>query len=214
MPTRGLKNSVLMLNQLFGENDNDFYRQLGLLGHNGLDFYTKHFENGNAPIYAAHDGYVISDASQQSDSAGRFVKLMSDEVEIGGRKCKVMTVYFHLKEARVSSTDSVNREIYYLRKNERYVKAGSLIGIGNNTGQYTTGAHLHFGMYIYWKRTNGSYVPDLENGYGGAVDPMPYLQDGKVYQSQRSWITSWWYRNGQRITKAEAYKYITPPPWF
>lgn len=214
-PIKAQKNNVIVITQDFGENAVDFYKKKGLLGHNGIDFYTQNFEKGHAPITAAHDGYVISDATKQSPTAGIFVKLLSDETMIDNRACKVMTIYFHLQKCRVSITDDpqVKSETYWVRKGERYIKAGQLIGYGNNSGEYTTGAHLHFGMYILWKRADGTFVQNFTNGYDGAVNPQPYLLDDQLYQ-RSSWFGSKWYYNGKQITRREANTHIVPPPWF
>lgn len=211
----------VFITQLFGENANDFYRKLGMIGHNGIDYRTQYYQRylngkiieGAAPIMAAHDGWVVSDKTIQSDTKGRFVEIMTDEIEIDGRKCKVKTVYFHLSEARVSITDDLEKPWYdwsrWAGKSGRWIKGGAiLIGWGGNTGEYTTGAHLHFGMYIYWKQPDGSYKKEYGNGYDGAVDPMPYFRDNTVYQYGES-IRRFYY-NGKIITDAEAKKLIIP----
>lgn len=217
-PIKAGKNGVILLTQLFGANDVDFYQKLGLLGHNGIDFKTTQFLFGHAPVVAAHDGYVISDKSNMKQTSGVFVKLLSDEVEIAGRKCKVQTIYYHLKTARVSITDNLSspqvREMYWSRKGERFVKAGQLIGTADNSGQYTTGPHLHFGMYIAWKKSNGTYDFDWANGYDGAVNPMPYLLGNQLFQISTGLFSSQFFYNSKIISRKEASKYMTPPPWF
>lgn len=195
----------IQLNQMFGENANDFYRQLGLKGHNGIDFDTSKYQDGQGPIYAAHDGYVISDKTIQKDTSGRFVRLRTDEIVIDGKTCYVETVYFHLKEARVSITDDISKSWFdwgrILNKGSRFIKAGQLIGISDNTGQYTTGAHLHFGMYIYWKDSNGMFSKDWKNGYDGAVDPLPYFKDDHIMWG---WTNGYYYWNGEKISADQA----------
>jgi murein DD-endopeptidase MepM/ murein hydrolase activator NlpD len=178
---------IITLTQLFGDNQMD-YSLLGLKGHNGEDYRTKHFDGGNAPVMAAHDGIVISEKDKQSDTAGRFVKIESAEVEIDGRLCKVQTVYFHLKSCRHAKGTPVKR--------------GQLIGTSDNTGGFTTGAHLHFGMYILWKRSDGQYTVD-DNGFGGAVDPRPFMIDEQVYQYGDGMFGRQFFYNGKRIKRSE-----------
>ncbi len=215
-PLKPQINGIILLNQAFGTNANNFYKELGMIGHNGLDMYTQNFGDGNAPVTAAHDGYVISDASKDTDASGRRVWIISDEVEIDGRKCKVKTVYFHLKSARVSTHHDLNNSIYFDRYNQDkhkgkyWVRAGSEVGIANNTGKYTTGAHLHFGMYICWKRADGSYIEDTGNGYGGAVNPQLYLLDDFVYQLPIGIGNGYYWKNGKLITRAELDDAISP----
>lgn len=136
------------LTQYFGENLVDFYSRLGLEGHNGTDFSCP---NGT-PIYATHDGDVTTPPDgKQSDTAGRVVRVVNKELGI-------LTVYFHLKQVLVASPQKV--------------KTGDLIAYSDNTGMYTTGPHLHFGLYLIDEYCN---VLNYNNGYHGAVDPIPYL---------------------------------------
>jgi murein DD-endopeptidase MepM/ murein hydrolase activator NlpD len=191
---------------MFGENANDFYRQLGLKGHNGIDYRTYNYQDAKAPVFAAHDGYVISDKNAQSDTAGRYVQLLSDEVEIDGKPCKVLTIYFHLSKARVSITDALTSAWFWRKPQQRFVRAGVKIGDSGNTGQYTTGPHLHFGMYILWKRSEGVYTTDSGNGYDGAVDPLPFQEDRTVYQN--GFLNRAFYYNGKQVPEADLSKYI------
>lgn len=183
------------INQLFGENAVDFYKQLGLEGHNGIDYNSSFAPGGEIPVYATHNGWVTSDASIQSDTAGRFVKIMSDEVIINKKPCKVETVLFHLSEARVGIKNTASTWWgNWFATHNNYIKQGQIVGTAGNTGRYTTGPHLHFGMYIYWKQANGNYVKDWGNGYHGAVDPMPYFYDFNVYEYGQSY-----YFNGKLL---------------
>lgn len=215
-PLKPQVNGIILLNQGFGTNANDFYRQLGLKGHNGLDMFTQNYDNGNSPVTAAHDGYVISDATKDTDAGGRRVWLISDETEIDGRKCKVKTVYFHLKSARVSTSHDLTNPANFDKYNQRdhkgqyWVRKGSEVGIANNTGKYTTGAHLHFGMYILWKREDGSYREDFTNGFDGAVDPQPYLIDDMIYQLPVGIGNGYYWRNGKQIVRSEVDEYLLP----
>ncbi len=184
----GVDKGIIQLTQLFGENDLD-YSLLGLSGHNGIDFRTKHFEEGNAPVLATHDGFISSDKNSQSDTGGRFVKIRSKEMEVNGKKCCIETVYFHLKSCRHEQFTEV--------------KAGQLIGISDNTGGFTSGPHLHFGLYILWKGKGSEYFKDDKNGYGGAVNPLPYLIDGNVYQCGDSLFGRTFYYNGRKIKRSE-----------
>lgn len=184
----GVDKGIIQLTQLFGEMDMD-YKLLSLKGHNGIDLRTKHFENGLAPVVAAHDGTVISEKSIQSDTGGRFVRIRSNELELAKKKCVIETIYFHLSSCR--------HAIY------TEVRKGQLIGTAGNTGGFSTGPHLHFGLYIYWKQKDGSYKADLDNGYGGAVDPMPYFTDNNVMQCGDSMFGRKFFYNGKKIQREQ-----------
>jgi len=176
------------ITQEFGENLNDFYKNWRMKGHNGIDYSVRSgYNDGNyqTRIFAGHDGWVISDASTQSYTKGIYVTIMSDEVTINSRPCKVKTVYFHLSKAFVSVKPNTEDQWWkgWFKKNKNYVKGGALIGLAGNSGEYTTGPHLHFGMHIYWKQTDGTYQLDWDNGYYGAVDPQPYFYDFNVHES-------------------------------
>jgi hypothetical protein len=53
---------------------------------------------------------------------------------------------------------------------DRTVCAGEIIAMLGNSGAHTTGAHVD----VSWRPANGDY----NNGYHGAVDPWPMIQEG------------------------------------
>lgn len=118
--------------QGFGENK-DYYKQFGgyweKIGHIGEDYRA----DIGTPVFAAHDGVI----SEQKDN-----KYSGNTIELSNKKNK--TVYCHL--------DSF---IYRVGEN---VKQGQVIAMSGNTGESTTGPHLHFEL---WK--NGKPVDPTEN---------------------------------------------------
>jgi len=136
------------INQKFGENANSFYAQLGQKGHNGVDFGTKEFEDLRYDV--DQDGVVVN--LSLSPTAGFGITIDTE----GYRH-----IYWHLKSMCVKVGD--------------VVKLGNLIGVTDNTGIYTTGPHLHRGLYQTTKDVNGkASVINKTNGYDGAVDLMPF----------------------------------------
>ena len=135
----------IFITQPFGENYADFYQKLGMRGHNGIDFLAKDGTN----CFAAHKG-IVQWAGEDSQG-GVSVVIWEPEK-------KFKTIYYHLKDVCV--------------KANTMVKCGDKIGRCNNTGIYTTGDHLHFGL----KETDdGGTTINQANGYNGAIDPAPYF---------------------------------------
>lgn len=202
----GVDKGIIYITQGFGENQLDYSKLKDingnpLKGHNGIDFKTKHCDNGECWTFAPMDGYVVSDKMIQSDTKGRFVTMMSEPVLVNGKEAKAEVVSFHLKEAKVSVTDPVSYSFFF--KPNRMVRKGTMIGLTDNTGSFTTGAHLHFGLRLYWKRENGYYTPDYNNGYNGFVDPMPFLKDDQIYQRGSDIVGRHFYYNGKEIDRSQ-----------
>jgi len=154
-----LKN--IEVNQPFGKNYLDFYQQWGLKGHNGTDLRA--FNGFNC--YSSTEG-IVTVSGKQSDGG--------IEVEVWDKTQGVKTIYYHLKDTVVNVGQSVH--------------AGELIGHCDNTGKYTTGDHLHFGL----KQVNSiGNTMNYDNGYNGAIDPSPYF----CYAY-----------NGQEISPKDCYK--------
>ncbi len=75
----------------------------------------------------------------------------------------------------LTSTDGIFNTIYGHLQNavgvQRNVKTGDLIAYSNNSGN-STNPHLHFGLQP---------IPiNMNNGYAGCIDPMPYLKGNYV----------------------------------
>ena len=116
----------ILMTQPWGANYVNFYQQMGLSGHPGIDLKAKH----GCKLYAAHDGEVIN-ARVYSDG-GLGVEIQHKE--------GWSTFYYHLDRFNVRLGDKVS--------------AGQIIGYCDNTGKYTTGDHLHFELRVNDKKIN------------------------------------------------------------
>jgi len=137
----------IYINQGFGLNFVDFYRKLGLNGHNGTDFKAK----DGCYCYASHAGKVLR--SETDGGGGKVIELLD---EAGHYK----TVYYHLKDIIVEKGD--------------YMQAGAIIATCDNTGIYTTGDHLHFGLKLMDDKNFNTL--NYNNGFKGAVNPATYFK--------------------------------------
>ena len=149
----------MFVTQVFGENSIGYYKEIGMLGHNGIDYRAI----DGTPVYAAHDGRVTFAGYDGSGGLGVIIRT-ENEVELLDSVSHVKTIYWHLKKGSLKVTGSQS------------VKRGELIGLADNTGM-STGSHLHFGMKKISKGENDWdwYNLDNSNGYFGAIDPQPYL---------------------------------------
>ena len=127
------------VSQKWGENP-AFYNTIGLKAHNGWDFACP----TGTPVYATHDG-VIQFAGIDST--------MSLTIGIDSTDGTFRTLNCHLSELKV--------------KYGQNVKRGDLIALSGNTGRYTSGPHLHFGVR--------PLPAKMDNGYNGAADPALYF---------------------------------------
>jgi murein DD-endopeptidase MepM/ murein hydrolase activator NlpD len=140
-----------VLSQPWGLNA-EYYNKIGFKGHNGWDFSTV----TGTPVYATHDGKVDFAGIDGTDSKTIALDTLQ-EYDYEGKKVKFRTMYAHLSEYFVSPG--------------QMVKKGDKIGLTGNTGRYTTGPHLHFGV-----KPIVNYSPiDVNNGYNGCVDPIHFF---------------------------------------
>ena len=134
-PLKGIgKIAGIYLTQKFGQNLNN-YGQFGLLGHNGLDWGAP----VDTPVLAAHSGY-LTQSPEDPRGYGIHARIKWEDNGI-----VYETIYAHF-----------NRHV----GNERFVKAGEVIGHVGKTG-FSTGYHLHLGL----RRWKDGKVLDYDNGY-------------------------------------------------
>ena len=129
------------------------YASLGLKGHNGEDLQA----GTGQPIYAAHNGVVISVFNDINSGNTIGIKTL-EQFDYEGGTAYYKTIYCHLKSFNVKVGDTV--------------KVGDVIGLANSTGK-SSGSHLHFGLKpVYLNEDDGVLVnAEQNNGYYGAIDP-------------------------------------------
>jgi hypothetical protein len=137
----------VFITQPFGLNFNDFYQQMGLKAHPGIDFRAKR----GCKITTAHDGIVSWCGNGRDGGIG---------IELWNQKQGFKTFYYHHLENGKKIQKGVK------------ISAGEGISLADNTGKYTTGDHEHFEFYFVDGSGN---TLDKGNGYGGSVDPAPYF---------------------------------------
>lgn len=141
-------NLPFFISQKWNENP-AYYNTINMKGHNGWDFALP----TGTPIFSTHEGVVTFSAIDGT---------MSETIGISTLDGEYQTLYCHLSERKVNGGDNVQK--------------GQLIALSGNTGRYTTGPHLHFGV-----RPLKPYLQD--NGYNGAIDPAPFF-DGTYPNSK------------------------------
>lgn len=147
------------ITQPFGVNG-EYYRTNGIniKGHNGLDLRASDAQS----VRATHDGEVVY-AGVDSKEGWGVVLRTTETFGYNFEETYFKTIYWHLiKEIPV--------------KVGQQIKAGDLIGYADNTG-FSNFTHLHFGLKPQSKGENDWtwWNTEQDNGYGGAIDPMPYF---------------------------------------
>jgi hypothetical protein len=154
-PIKGLgKHPKYRVSQWFAQTLLD-YSQFGWKGHNGIDMACPR----GTPIHAVHDGYIV----EATDKTGGYGIRVTQYFEDNGQD--YLVVYGHCLR-------TVFPDLPYNHFNRSIpVKAGDVIAYVDSTGM-STGDHLHFGLWPYLP--NGQ-KKEPNNGYGGAIDPKPFI---------------------------------------
>lgn len=156
----------------------DFYKLIGMVGHNGYDLGAWRGE----PVYFNVDADVEWEAATEVDKGGGIgvrvrskqpvsfeslpkelngpFQLAKKQYEAQGGKLYIQFVFWHLKSVNVFD--------------KQPVKLGQLLGYADSTGA-SSGDHLHFAP----KATDSTswFTIDGDNGYTGAFDPTPWYEN-------------------------------------
>jgi len=167
------------ITQGFGQNLVPFYKELGIPGHNGIDFVRPEDTDG-ANVRAMHSGIVIATGIDGSGGYAVHVRTRERWSDIEGNPQYWQSVYYHLyPDIRVRPGQNV--------------AIGCILGRADNSGKYTTGTHLHIGLKRVAPLADGRWKQlDQNNGYFGAVDPLPYLQIVTAYEFKRKYLDPVW----------------------
>ena len=163
------------ITQWFGENP-QLYARFDLKGHNGLDCVRPHGEL----MYAIEAGTVV-EAKDHPDGFGLYIRFISDNPDDHGHYHE--WTYGHCAKLLVKQGD--------------HVTEGQAIALMGNTGFVVSGAtpfwpvnpfagtHLHLGLREVTRPKKGGWVYEgsdvrlsvlnYDNGYKGAIDPVPTL---------------------------------------
>lgn len=154
------------VNQKFGENP-ALYAQFNIKGHNGLDLKAYHGQ----PVYASHDGMATYEVDENQGDG--FIVISNEKFDFEGGPAYAKTIYWHL----CSATDPTLKPVIPTDGKSYPVKRGQLLGYADSTG-FSTGDHLHFGLkpIMPGEDSNAWYNFAQNNGYAGAIDPLPYMQ--------------------------------------
>ena len=158
------------ISQDFGANNVPLYRELGLLGHNGLDLRAP----TKTLIYASHDGIVIQISMDKTAGCGVVIRTLQEWEDRKGNKSYFKTIYWHtLPNIPVRLGQQVS--------------IGDVIAYADNTG-YSTGSHLHWGLKAIKQGENewDWITLNQRNGYGGALSPTWYASTMTAYQLRTS----------------------------
>ena len=155
---RNLFKSKQRITQIFANklivNGKEYYKQFGLLGHEGLDLVP----TGSVwDVLCLEDGVVVKDIDDAVLGKG-----YGKNVTVWHPTIAKATQYCHLASNDVSLGQRVTR--------------GQKIGVMGKTGN-TMGTHLHLNLFLV--DANGIRL-NRNNGFWGGIDPEPFLAEEVV----------------------------------
>lgn len=179
-----------IINQPFGANANTYYKEGGLKGHTGLDLHCSYGEE----ILSACDGYVYSVLNKDNPDLMRY-RAVYVLVDLGDEAYELS--YGHAKDILVSKGQYVKTgDVLITGGNTGDVASGGQkVTKEQKEAGSTAGTHLHFQLrelvktkdknysnaYLYdgekQLEKDGYYyfIKDIQNGYVGCIDPMPFF---------------------------------------
>jgi len=151
-----------ILTQGFGENKHPYYKSIGMLGHQGWDWFLK---NGDKIYWNANlAGEVIEIHKDNSGGIGIVIVVRDED----GQWYKVR--FWHILVGGVKV--QVGQKI----------ETGKVVALGNNTG-ISTNPHLHWDLKpLKWYK-DGKYELLYPKGtqeyedYRGAIDITPFFKN-------------------------------------
>lgn len=159
----GNKKIVAKVNGVCPVGFTDFYPKLGLKGHNGLDLYAPDGVLLRSPI----NGTVIEVSTDQERGMGVGVATDEDVITDHGTH-RVKVRQWHMKQV-------------FVKKGQK-VRIGDILGAADSTG-YSAGSHNHFEIKPLYTGSNDINAFQ-NNGYYGAIDPLPYFTGYSASQYQ------------------------------
>lgn len=164
--------------QFFGENP-AMYQKIGLHAHNGIDIISE----WDSPLYAVEGGTVVN-VKRAPDGYGRHVRIITAEKN---GVCNEWT-YGHCEQILVKVGDTVRagRQIATMGNTGFVVSSAYANGFWGLSPAKPShpGTHCHLGLRKVVRDPKGfAYegskikirVLNYDNGYKGAVDPVPEL---------------------------------------
>jgi hypothetical protein len=151
IPSQGFGDQLML-------NGQDLYSQFGLKGHNGIDFATQNGEIIYAPCNLYNCSYI------KDEGYGNTLWGYSNEWKSNDEKrtFRLEMCFGHLMEEFQKGKDKFRRF--------------EALALTDNTGKYTTGAHLHWGVRIQEKLGEHWNILDYHNGYDGYFNQFIIIQ--------------------------------------